>query len=147
MNLDITEISQEKFEPLESFKRAEYPEVDKDHYGDVRPDFKEYHFTLLAEEEESIIGYISVTVKMGIAYIESLLVGKAHRNKGVGKSLVLQAEEKAKSYNAHKIWLETGANWGTEKFYADLGYSVRCKLPNDVAHIDGLTMDKMLEVK
>jgi GNAT superfamily N-acetyltransferase len=142
--MEIVEISEDKFEQLNVFKRAEYPEVDKNHYGEIRPDFKIYHFTLLAEEEDFIVGYINVTVKMGVAYIDSLLVGKAHRNKGIGKSLVLRAEEKAKTYNAHKIWLETGAHWGTEKFYTDLGYSVRCKLPNDVAHIEGLAMDKML---
>lgn len=145
MEIDITEISEEKIDPLEAFKRVEYPEVDKDHYGDNRPDFKVYHFTLLAEDKGAIVGYIGVTVKLGVAYIDSLLVGKSHRNKGIGKSLVLKAEEKAKTYNAHKIWLETGANWGTEKFYKDLGYSVRCKLPNDVAHIEAIAMDKMLD--
>ncbi len=145
MTTNIIEISEEKIDPLEAFKRVEYPEVDREHFGDNRPDFQEYKFTLLAEENKNIVGYINVTVRLGIAYINSLLVGKSHRNKGIGKSLVLKAEEKAKTYNAHKIWLETGANWGTEKFYKDLGYSVRCKLPNDVAHIEAISMDKMLD--
>lgn len=141
----VTEISGEKFEQLNAFKRIEYPEVDREHFGDTRPDFQEYKFTLLAEEDTNIVGYISVTVRLGIAYIDSLLVGKVHRNKGIGKSLVLKAEEKAKTYKAHKIWLETGANWGTKKFYKGLGYSVRCRVPNDVAHIEAVTMDKMLD--
>lgn len=145
MPIAITEISDEKLNPLEAFKQVEYPEVDCEHFGDTRPDFQEYKFTLLAEEDTNIVGYINITVRLGIAYIDSLLVGKAHRNKGIGKSLVLRAEEKAKTYNAHKIWLETGANWGTEKFYKDLGYSIRCRVSNDVAHIEAISMDKMLD--
>ena len=147
MTTNIIEVSEDKVELLESFKKTEYPEVDREHYGDTRPDFQEYKFTLLAEEDSNIVGYINVTVRLGIAYIDSLLVGKSHRNKGIGKSLVLRAEEKAKTYNAHKIWLETGADWGTEKFYKDLGYSVRCKLPNDVAQIEAIPMGKMLDAK
>lgn len=142
--MNIAELDVAEKLNLQVFKDAEYPTVDKAHYGDNPPVWNDEVFTLVAKEGSEIIGFICINVRMGIAYIESLLVGEKSRNQGIGQKLVFDAEEKAKSIGAHKIWLETGRTWGTEKFYRRLGYVVRTILPNDVGHQECLLMDKML---
>lgn len=142
--MNITELKPEEKAGLNAFKNAEYPAVDRAHYGDNPPVWTDEVFTLVAKEESEIAGFIRINVRMGIAYMESILVGEKFRNQGIGQKLVLEAETKSKEMGAHKIWLETGANWGTEEFYKKLGYSIRTVLPNDVGHQECLLMDKML---
>jgi ribosomal protein S18 acetylase RimI-like enzyme len=142
--MNITELDSTENVELRAFKDAEYPAVDKAHYGENTPNWESYEFTLVAKEENEIAGYIGITIKLGIAYIDSLLVGEKFRGKGIGGKLVIKAEEKAKSFGAHKIWLETGNTWGTKEFYEKLGYIVRAILPNDVGHQECISMDKML---
>lgn len=142
--MNIIELNPAEKPNLQAFKDAEYPAVDKAHYGDNPPNWESHEFTLVTKEGESITGFIAISIRLGIAYINSLLVGEKFRNQGIGQKLVLAAEEKAKSLGAHKIWLETGKDWGTEKFYERLGYSIRTILPNDVGHQECLMMDKML---
>lgn len=142
--MNITELNPDEKAALNAFKDAEYPAVDKAHYGDNPPTWTDEVYTLVAKEGNEIAGFIRINVRMGIAYMESLLVGEKFRNQGIGQKLITEAEAKSKEMGAHKIWLETGSTWGTKEFYEKLGYRVRTTLPNDVGHQECLLMDKML---
>ncbi len=142
--MKIIELNSDNIKLLQDFKDTEYPKVDKEHYGENLPNFETYEFTLTSKEDEKITGFIHIIVRLGIAYIDSLLVGEQFRKKGIGQKLVIEAETKAKFLGAHKIWLDTGLNWGAKEFYERLGYTIRTILPNDVAHQDCILMDKML---
>lgn len=129
---------------LKRFKDKEYPILDREHYGNNPPDFSPKEMTLIVKDAGAMYGFISFIVKAGIAYIDSVLVDRQHRGKGIGRRLVATAEKKARMLGAHKIWLETGASWPARRFYESLGYSTRAVLPNDVGHKDCVLMDKML---
>jgi GNAT superfamily N-acetyltransferase len=142
--MNITELNTDTEQSLQSFKQKEYSILDKERYGNDAPNFTPKEITLVMKEGGDILGFITIVIKAGITYIDSLLVAAEHRNKGVGKQLVAEAEEKARQLGSHKIWLETGVDWPAESFYKKLGYKTRCVLPNDVGNKDCLLMDKML---
>lgn len=127
-----------------SFKKKEYPEVDKEHYGLPLPDFTEHKYTLVAKENNQIVGYITISVELGVAYIISLLVAKKYQRQGIATKLIRQAEQKAKELGAHKIWLNTGVHWDAKHLYTRLGYIQRCTLPNFYGHQDFILLDKAL---
>ncbi len=60
------------------------------------------------------------------------------------KQLLEQAEREAKKLGAHKIWLETGAEWSARKLYDSLGYVERGILKNFYGHKDFIIFDKDL---
>lgn len=142
--MNIIELDKNTASALEIFKNNEYPALDREHYGDNPPNFVPKEVTLIIKEDEEIIGFITIVIKAGITYIDSLLVGAKYRHKGVGQQLVRSAEDKAKELGSHKIWLETGIDWPAKSFYEKLGYTVRTVLPNDIGHKDCVLMDKML---
>ncbi len=126
------------------FGAAEWPKADREHFGDQVLDFNKPKFLFAAREDGNILGYISLILDMGVLHLESLIVGEKSRGKGVGAKLVLVAEEKGRALGAHKIWLETGADWQAKGFYEKLGYQVRAELRNYYAHRDFVLMDKDL---
>lgn len=142
--MNIIEINDSTNDRLTAFKKREYPTVDKEHYGEYLPDFTTREFTLIAQEGDDVAGYIDITIRLGVAYISSLLVGEKYRGTGIGKQLLLEAETKAKSLGAHKIWLETSERWSAKAFYEKLGYTIRTILPNDAGKQTCVLMDKML---
>lgn len=142
--MDIIELEDQQGDTLKAFEDSEYPLVDKEHFGNQLPNFNNSSHTLVMKDGDSIAGYITIDIKLGIAYINSLLIGKNYRRKGIGKQLVAKAEAKARSLGAHKIWLETGRGWDAKQFYEALGYMVRTILPDDAGHQDFVLMDKML---
>ena len=131
-------------ELLKSFKEREYPQVDREHYGETLPDFEKYEYTFVAKEEENIIGYITIELELGVALIRSLMVGHESQRRGVATQLVEQAEREVKKLGAHKIWLQTGFEWSAQKLYTSLGYVERCVLKNFYGHKDFMIFDKEL---
>lgn len=142
--MEITEITQEQESELKIFKGLVWPEADKEHYGDAQPNFSRDEFTLIAKEDGEIIGYVSVIIDTGVAQIEPLMVKTDLKRKGIGTKLLQDAEEKAKSLGAHKIWLETGSDWQAKDFYEKHGYQVRTVLPNHSGGREFVLMDKMI---
>lgn len=142
--MQILPITEHDTEKLRVFKEAEWKIADTEHYGNNFPSFENDSYTLLALEDDTIIGQVRLSVCQGIAKIESILVAKAHQGKGVGRELMAAAEARAVAAGAHKMSLETGLLWSAKGFYEKLGYTVRAVLPNDVAHQDFVLMDKML---
>lgn len=142
--MNIEKIKDIDKEQLKFFKEREYPQVDREHYGESLPDFEEYEYTFVAKEEENIVGYITIKLELGVALIRSLLVGHESQRRGVATQLVAQAEREAKKLGAHKIWLETGVEWSARNLYESLGYVERCILKNFYGHKDFIIFDKDL---
>lgn len=142
--MEILTYTAELESKLEVLKGNVWPPADIEHYGDNQPDFLDAEFTLVAKDGEELVGYITVHVDSGIAQIEPLMVKKELKGQGIGTILITAAEEKAKTYGVHKMWLETGADWKSKAFYKKNGYAVRTILPNHTGGGDFVLMDKMI---
>jgi GNAT superfamily N-acetyltransferase len=142
--MKIEELNPSEIEELSQFKSANYPTIDKDHYGESLPDFTQMEVTLIARHNGNIVGYLDMSICLGVGSLKSLMVGVEYQGKGFGKELVMKAEQKARSLNTHKITVETGLNWKAKPFYEKLGYAVRAVLPNDFNGEDAVLLDKML---
>lgn len=142
--MNISEYTEGDKESLEAFKAIAWPAADKEHYGDNQPNFFLEKFTLIAKEGDNLLGYISVIADSGVAQIEPLMVLPERKGQGIGSALIKAAEEKAKSFGVHKVWLETGSDWKSRTFYEKHGYSVRVILPNHSGGREFVLLDKML---
>ena len=138
------EIEEEKVE-IESFKEKVWPVADREHYGENQPNFFKTEFTLIAKDEDEIVGYITAICDSGVAQIEPLMVKTELKGNGVGSALLKSAEEKVKAEGVHKVWLETGSDWQAKRFYEKHGYQVRTVLPNHIGGKEFVLMDKMLD--
>lgn len=127
---------------LETFKSEEWPDADQEHYGNQEINFSKNFYTLVAKDEDKIFAYISFFIELGVAQIDSLIVGKRSRRGGLATKLMQEAESQAKLLGAHKLRLETGVNWKAKYLYEKLGYNVRAVLPNYYANQDFVLMDK-----
>ena len=142
--MNITRYTEADSNQLESFKSVVWSAADKEHYIDSKPHFFKEEFTLLAKENDQIIGYGTILIDTGVAHLEPLMVATDRKGQGIGAGLLAALEEKAKSLGAHKIWLETGASWKAKAFYEKNGYIIRTILPNHNGNQDFVLMDKML---
>ncbi len=142
--MEITEVNQIDILELELFKSQVWPYADKKHYGENQPNFYKDTFTLIAKENNEIVGYISVIIDTGVAQIEPLMVKTDLQGKGIGTKLLQSAEEKAKGIGTHKMWLETGSDWLAKGFYEKHGYTLRTILPNHTGGREFVLMDKMI---
>jgi ribosomal protein S18 acetylase RimI-like enzyme len=142
--MKITEYIQENESQLETLKSNVWPSADKEHYGENQPHFSNDTFTLVAQDNDELVGYVTVIVDSGVAQIEPLMVKVELKGKGIGTELLRTAEEKAKSLGTHKVWLETGSDWKSKAFYEKHGYIVRTTLPNHTGGREFVLMDKMI---
>jgi ribosomal protein S18 acetylase RimI-like enzyme len=142
--MEIIELNQSQLSELESFKSLVWPLADKEHYGENQPKFYKKEFTLVAKQDNEIVGYVSVVADTGVAQIEPLMVKIELKGKGIGTKLLETAERKAKSLGVHKVWIETGSDWLAKGFYEKHGYQVRTTLPNHTGGHEFVLMDKML---
>ena len=131
-------------EALNEFKKREWPVADILQYGEPLPSFNKYRGVLIALKDTAVVRYISFTLELGVALIESLIVGKAQRNQGIAKQLVVAMEFDAQAQGAHKVLLETGANWTARHLYESLGYTLRTELKEHYNHQDFVLMDKSM---
>lgn len=130
--------------PLSEFNHKEWPLADIEHYGQIL-DWNVKKFNLVAYDNESIIGTLSFKIEVGVAYIGTLIVAKNMRGNGVGKKLMNETEEIAKSNSAHKLYLQTGKTWDSIPFYERLGYKITGELPNHYFHQDFVELTKFLQ--
>lgn len=142
--MEIREITSEQKDTLENFKAKVWPLADQEHYSDKQPHFFNETFTLLAKEEEEIVGYVTVICDSGVAQIEPLMVGTDKKGQGIGTALLQEAEKSAKERGVHKLWLETGKDWKAKEFYLKHGYTIRTELPNHTGDQTFVLMDKII---
>lgn len=144
MHMKIIEKTSLESIELESFKSQVWPLADLEHYKDQQPNFYKNEFTLIAKDNDQIVGYISVIIDTGVAQIEPLMVKTELKGQGIGTKLLESAEEKAKELGVRKIWLETGSDWLAKNFYEKHGYKIRTFLPNHTGGHEFVLMDKMI---
>jgi ribosomal-protein-alanine N-acetyltransferase len=99
--------------------------------------FRRYPETfVVAEEDGKIAGYIMCRVEVGLSsiglgglvkkgHVVSVAVLPEHRRKGVGETLVTQAMEGMRKYNAKQCYLEVRVtNQEAVSLYKKLGFEV-----------------------
>lgn len=117
------------------FVRREWGFADLEQYGRII-DWKPTKLFIQAFDHDELIGDLELLIQGGVMHIEDLIIHHDWQRKGVGRTLMLEAEKIAREQKLHKIYLETGENWPARKFYDSLGYIKNGELPN---HLIGVT--------
>lgn len=86
-------------------------------------------YQFIAEENGSIIGYVSGLTEHKWFYLTDLWVDASHRRKGLGSKLLCMIEEKAADAGLEHIYLWT-AGPVNPLFYESLGYTLFAVLEN-----------------
>ncbi len=78
---------------------------------------------VLKDKAGQIVGGVITSMLVGVMHLEVLWVNKAHRRKGYGRALVLEAERigKKKGYTAAQTWT---FSFQAPQFYQSIGYKV-----------------------
>lgn len=105
-----------------------YSKLDNDSFKKVLNNYN--NFVFVAEENGKLVGFAAFSVRDVIRYpkpiaeLDELFVYSDYRQKGLGKKLMQQVEEKAKELNCYRIFIESRFDYKTaHKFYEDLGYT------------------------
>ena len=126
------------------FLCREWRLADIEHYGGV-VDFDKRSLRFLAKNDnDEILAFLELMIEADLAKVETLLVGKNHRRKGVGKFLMEFGLDYCRKQGCKKIWLETNAGWDAEKFYESLGYEVEARLKKHILGQDALIFVRFL---
>jgi len=126
------------------FEKNEWKQADTDHYG-LPLEWKKLNFLIMAKEDDMLIGTLRLDIREGVAYVDAIIVAAEHRGQGIGQQLMQEAERIARENHAHKLYLQTGKEWGTLDFYQSLGYEISSELPNHYHRVDFVEMTKFLE--
>lgn len=96
-----------------------FREHSEEHGG---PEYQKARVKWLASDQDNKIqGVLTADILWDWIYIDELWVSPASRGAGLGRQLVSQAEDFAKSQELVGIWLWT-QSWQAENFYRRLGY-------------------------
>lgn len=126
MKLKITKKGSKKFG---KFSEQQWPHANREHFGrDIEWITKNHVLELY--ENDDMVGALELKIEGGVAFISTLIVALEKQGKGIGKQLVKKAEEIANKSNAYKIYLVTGKDWESVKFYEALGYEITAQHPN-----------------
>ena len=126
-----------------NFVKEEWTMADKVHFGHP-VEWKKEKKALVAQEAESIVGVLELTMQAGVMYIDELIIKTSRHGQGIGKMLMQKAEEMARENTMHKIYLDTGASWPAVEFYNALGYIKTGDLPHHLAGQDYVVYSKFL---
>lgn len=84
---------------------------------------------LLALEDERVIGSVMAGYDGHRGWLYRVAVAKSHRQRGVGKALLHEAEKRLWALGCVKINLQIrGTNQGVTAFYESLGYKVEDRI-------------------
>lgn len=140
MTILISKATEKEFDSL---SEKMWRDEDIEHYGkSVNWTIKDFIFK--ASDDSKIIGRIDGKIEAGVVFIDSLIVDKNQRGKGVGKKLVAAVEMFGKEHKAHKVYLFTMEEWQASKFYKKLGYQKSGTLPKHYLGRDFVIYSKML---
>ena len=118
--------------------------MDFEHFGKL-VEWKERKFRFKAMDDGRIVGTISGKFESGVLRISTIIIDESERGKGIGIVLMQKAENFGIKLGAHKVWLETGADWKARQFYESLGYKKEAGLPDHYFHHDFVIYSKMLK--
>jgi len=109
---------------IKKFEEEEWLLSDMEHYGKSRNFVKEKFKFVAQNRDNDILAILDLVIEANVSFLEGLLVGYKHQRKGIGKKILLFAEDFAKQKKCTKIWTETDEDWGAAKFYKKMGYTV-----------------------
>jgi ribosomal protein S18 acetylase RimI-like enzyme len=93
-------------------------------HSDVRqaPPFNKTRINWLAHDNgTNLIGALTASLLWDWIYIDELWVHDNYRDQGLGKKLMMKAEDYAKAHQLSGLWLWT-QSWQAADFYRHLGY-------------------------
>lgn len=100
---------------------------------------------LCANDGGCVCGSVFAWVDNGGVTIAHCCVDGAHRGKGIGKALMLEAEKRVRALGYHSIAL--GSAEGAEEFYEKLGYKGSLLIQSEQYSVDELkSFNKKYEV-
>jgi ribosomal protein S18 acetylase RimI-like enzyme len=95
---------------------------------------KKYVFA--AYEGKKVVGFASLKINGGAAYLSQLIVSNSMRSKGIGDMLLRKFEALAKSKKCHIAYLETSEKHKEAlTFYKKRGYKLIAKMDNNKFHL------------
>jgi len=97
---------------------------------------------LLAWDAETLIGTAQLRLEQrpnGIhrAEVQKVMVHPNHRQRGIGKALMLTLEEQARHHHRSMLFLDTREGDASEGLYQKMGYARVGAIPNYVLNPDG----------
>jgi ribosomal protein S18 acetylase RimI-like enzyme len=128
-----------------AFSEREWKIADEQQWGASKPKFETHSIERALTIDGVLIGYIKGSTELGVAHIDSLIVGSEFQGRGHAKKLVRDFEAEALRLGCHKVLLETGATWPARHVYERLGYTLVATLKNHFNHQDFLLFEKSLE--
>ena len=109
---------------IEEFEKNEWEIADIEHYGKGCV-FNSVLYKFIANDVNgNIIGVLELKIELNVAYLNSLLVSSKNRREGIGKKLLLFAEDFSKKKWCTKIWLDTDEDWDASIFYKSMDYEI-----------------------
>ncbi|OIO44314.1 MAG: hypothetical protein AUJ41_03250 [Candidatus Pacebacteria bacterium CG1_02_43_31] len=132
---------------IEAFEAQSWSVEDLKHYGREVSwgEWNPNKFIFKAELDNEITGIIVGNITAGVTFIERIIVAELSRKKGIGKQLIQKVEDYAKELNSHKIYLYTGKNWSSNKFYEQSGFTNTGQLENHYLNVDFVIYTKFLK--
>ena len=142
--MKIKEVKKET-KAIKDFTDREWAVANFEHYGKPVKWGKTTYDIVALDSNNQIIGKLDSFTEAGVAHISNILVSKDKRGQKVGTELMLKAEEFAKKFGAHKIFLRTGKDWSSTDFYKSLGYKITGEFLNHSFHQDFVIFTKFLK--
>ena len=139
----IVKSLKEKSDQLKRFEKREWRIANTEHYGYNIYAYPK-RFIFVAEDKGRIVGFADGTITAGVCYLSSLLISSKNRRTGVGKRLIVKVESLAKKHHAHKIFLHTGKEWDSAKFYRAMGYEEEALSKDHYGHQEFIQFAKFL---
>ena len=104
----------------------------------------EQRHELAGLEGEEVVAAAGIAIAASLARIESLIVARERRLRGIGAALLDEAASLGKYYNCHKLVAEVPARSGAQAFFERCGYRVEAVLPQHTWKLDVAVMRKFL---
>jgi len=97
-----------------------------------------------AIENGSILGAARISIAASVAHVGALIVLPDSRRRGVGRRLLVAAEEIANYYNCHKISVEVPHRSSAQEFFERCGYKEEALLSQHTWKRDVAVLRKFL---
>jgi GNAT superfamily N-acetyltransferase len=125
------------------FEEKAWHGEDMEHYGET-VEWVDKEFVYKATDDGKIIGAAKGKFKAGVIHLQTIIVTKSYRKKGVGKMLIDKIVNWGKNLRAHKIMLSTMEKWEASKFYERLGFQKSGMLPKHYLKRDFIIYSKLI---
>jgi ribosomal-protein-alanine N-acetyltransferase len=102
-------------------------------------------FSLLAIQDDALVGYVIVSQRLDEAEIEDICVSELYRQRGIGASLLTGTLARLNKAKVDSVYLEVRqSNVSAQRLYRQLGFSVTGERKNYYSNRDGSQESAML---